>query len=198
MSKEESATIMVQTPLIALINRSGMAFQDYLKLLQNGSLDDPQKKGCFNSTTSRVMIKRTLHGMDIPDILPNMKGTVTWRKAQSAWSLDAAPARLCERILYWSSAMKGIAKIRIAGEVLPDIVMQRMNGGRLVDYVSHACLLDEGIIIKGVTSYPPVHNPVLNVATPGSVEIHIDAPVEHHTYRPDTPKPPRREENANV
>lgn len=169
-------SILVQTPVIALIERAGISVEDYIGLVRSGSLDAMRSTESFNSTTEAVATLKRDYGRILPEGLPELEGAVSWRRAPRMWSLDISHTLIDGRIRFWSAVRKGVSQITVEDAMLPDTMAGQAVGRPLCEIVEHPCLADPGIVIVRIDVFKPTRNPHTQTVSPGSVQFQATVP----------------------
>jgi hypothetical protein len=168
--------IALTLPVAALLERSAIGVEGYLRLVRAGMLDRAGRKIKFSSAPDQIERLRRESGLDLPDGIPQLMGDVTWRRVERTWSLDVNHGLLGDDVHWWEQIARGTgdAQLRIDGVVLPESVTMRMPGAPLRDFVEHPALGDGSIVVRTVVSHPPMR--FNGQDRPGRLEIKLDVP----------------------
>ena len=168
--------IALTLPVAALLERSPIGVQGYLRLVRTGMLDPAGRTIKFSSAPDQIERLRRDFDRDLPEGIPQLMGDVTWRRIERTWSLDVNHGLLGADVHWWEQIAKGTgdAQLRIDGVNLPESVTMRMPGAPLRDFVEHPLLGDGRIVVRAVTSHPPMR--FNGQERPGRLEIKLDVP----------------------
>lgn len=171
-----SGVIAVSAPVAAMLERTAIGVEGYLRLVRTGMLDAAGRSIKFSSKPSECEKLRERFGRDIPEGLPDLSGDVTWRKNDLRWSLDVNHGLLGDDVHWWEQIARGTgdAQLRLDGVNLPASVTMRMAGRPLNEFVEHPALTHDLIIVRDAISYPPIRSSGFD--TRGSLQMRLDVP----------------------
>lgn len=168
--------VLVQTPIVALIEQSGMTVPQFIRLVRSGAFNSMGSEDKFNCSPSALAaLRRT--DPDVPADAPDMEGHITWRRKTQGWSIDVNPADLGGKGMYWSSGQGGVPQLRVDGVNLPESVQALIGPGTpLADIVGHPAFTDRDILIQSFVCWPPTPDTSTGAMTGGSTEFKLSVP----------------------
>lgn len=164
--------ILIDTPIEALIKRSGMKVEDFIQYVRSGCFDHYKSGEKFSTNQDYLNAVCNLDKSIISSI-PSMEGTVTWRRAQRAWSIDVTHTFIDNKIRYWSNVAKDVCQISIEGVNLPDTLVSSLVGKPLCEVVEHEIFADPNIKILNVTVFKPIRGSKIVLDDNGSTQFHV-------------------------